>query len=149
MLPNGWFMNVRHTIAGWRDRLFPKKTLGQRGEEAAARYLRRRRYKILARGDDFGPGELDLVVLDRKTIVFVEVKTRQSDQAGHPAEAVDTEKQRRLTRAAVNFLKRHRLLEYPARFDVIAITWPSGKRKPAIEHFKNAFDAVGKWEFYS
>ena len=130
-------------------RLFPTKTLGQRGEAAAARYLRRRGYKILARGDRFGPGELDLVMLDRRTIVFVEVKTRESADAGHPAEAVDDGKQRRLTRLAVTFLKRHRLLEYPARFDVIAITWPAEKRRPTIEHFKNAFDAVGKWEMYS
>ena len=71
-------MNVRRALSGWLRRLFPKKTLGQRGEAAAARYLRRRGYKILARSDRFGPGELDLVALDRKTIVFVEVKTRQS-----------------------------------------------------------------------
>jgi putative endonuclease len=142
-------MNLRPALSRWFRRLFPKKTLGQRGEAAAARYLRRRGYKILARGDRFGPGELDLVALDRKTIVFVEVKTRQSHEAGHPAEAVDDIKQRRLTMAAVTFLKRHGLLEHPARFDVIAVTWPTDKWFPAIEHFQNAFEAVGKWEFYS
>ena len=75
----------------------------------------------------------------------------ESADAGHPAEAVDDRKQRRLTRLAVTFLKRHRLLEYehPARFDVIAVTWPAGKRRPKIEHFQNAFDAVGTQEFYS
>ena len=88
-------------------------------------------------------------MLDRKTIVFVEVKTRVSAEAGHPAEAVDDVKQRRLTRMAVTFLKRHGLLEYPARFDVVAITWPTGIRVPTIEHIENAFEAVGKWEFYS
>ena len=65
------------------------------------------------------------------------------------AEAVDLAKQRRLTQLAVAFLKRHGLLEYPARFDVVAVTWPQRQRRPAIEHFKNAFDAVGKWELYS
>ena len=109
---------------------FPRRRLGQRGEAAAARYLRRRGYKILARGDRLRPGELDLVVLDGDTIVFVEVKTRQSQEAGHPAEAVDEDKQRRLTRLAVTFLKRHGLLERPARFDVVAITWPAGSRRP-------------------
>jgi putative endonuclease len=142
-------MNFRGTVSAWSERLFPKKTLGQRGEVAAARYLRRHGYKILARSDHFGPGELDLVALDRKTIVFVEVKTRQSQQAGHPSDAVDEIKQRRLTRLAVSFLKRHQLLECPARFDVIAITWPADKWFPTIEHIKNAFEAVGKWEFYS
>ena len=142
-------MNVRRIVPPWLARLLPEKTLGQRGEAAAARYLRRRGYKILARGDRFGPGELDLVMLDRDTIVFVEVKTRQSHDAGHPAEAVDEVKQRKLTRLAVTFLKRYGLLERPARFDVVAITWPAGKWFPTIEHIKNAFEAVGKWEMYS
>ena len=142
-------MSLRRSLSDRFWRLFPKKTLGQRGEAAAARYLRRRGYKILARSDHFGPGELDLVALDRETIVFVEVKTRQTHAAGHPADAVDDIKQRRLTRLAVTFLKRHGLLECPARFDVIAITWPAKKWFPTIEHIKNAFEAVGKWEFYS
>jgi putative endonuclease len=142
-------MTLRHIVSRWRERFFPKKTLGQRGEAAAARYLRRRGYRVLARSHRFGPGELDLVMLDRETIVFVEVKTRRSHGAGHPAEAVDDDKQRRLTRLAVTFLKRHRLLERPARFDVVAVIWPEGKWFPTIEHIPNAFEAVGKWEFYS
>ncbi len=142
-------MNIRQVLSRWRERFFPRKTLGRRGEDAAARYLRRRGYKILARGDQSGPGELDLVALDHRTIVFIEVKTRQTHAAGHPAEAVDDGKQRRLTRLAVTFLKRHGLLEQPARFDVIAITWPEGKWFPKIEHIKNAFDAVGQQEFFS
>ena len=142
-------MNIRRSLSDWLRRLFPKRTLGKRGEAAAARYLRRRGYKILARGDRFGPGELDLVALDGKTIVFIEVKTRESSLAGHPSDAVDNIKQRRLTRLAVTFLKRHGLLECPARFDVVAITWPAKKWFPTIEHIKNAFDAIGQWEFYS
>ncbi|NQU21862.1 MAG: YraN family protein [Candidatus Nealsonbacteria bacterium] len=134
----------------WLRRLWPRRSLGQRGEAVAARYLRRRRYKVLARGRRLRGGELDLVMLDRDgTIVFVEVKTRRSQDAGHPAEAVNAVKQRKLTRLAVMFLKRHGLLERAARFDVVAITWPQGKWFPKVEHFKNAFDAVGKWEFYS
>ena len=141
-------MNFRNIIRRLGN-LFPKEPLGRRGEAAAARYLRRRGKKILARSDSLGMGELDLVVLDRGTIVFVEVKTRQSQEAGHPAEAVDDQKQRRLTRLAVTFLKRHGLLEYPARFDVIAVTWAPNRRRPLIEHIPTAFDAVGKWELYS
>jgi putative endonuclease len=142
-------MNAHGAVSRWLARVFPKKTLGQRGEAAAARYLCRRGYKVLARGSRIGPGELDLVMLDRKTIVFVEVKTRQTQEAGHPSEAVDERKQRRLTLLAVTFLKRHHLLERPARFDVVAVTWPEGKWFPTIGHIKSAFDAVGKWEFYS
>jgi putative endonuclease len=136
-------MSIRQILSGWLRQLFPAKTLGQRGEAAAAKYLRRRGYKILAQGDHFGPGELDLVALDRETIVFIEVKTRQSAVQGHPSEAVDALKQRKLTRLAETFLKRHRLQTVPARFDVIAVTWPAETKRPTIEHIQNAFDAVG------
>lgn len=142
-------MRLPKVLSRWLGRYFPPKTLGQRGEAAAERFLRRRGYKTLGRGSRIGPGELDLVMLDHETIVFVEVKTRQSDEMGHPAEAVDEDKQRRITRAAVTFLKRHRLLERAARFDVVAITWPSGRGRPAIEHIPSAFEAVGAWELYS
>jgi putative endonuclease len=133
----------------WLRLFFPEHTLGRRGENEAARFLKRLGYKILARGRRLAPGELDLVVLDGRTIVFVEVKTRTSKETGHPAEAVDEVKQRKLTRLAVTFMKRHGLLEFPARFDVVAITWPDGRGRPTVEHFKNAFDAVGVREFFS
>ncbi len=125
------------------------KPLGPRGEAAAARFLRRRGYKIVRRGDAFGPGELDLVAVKRDQLIFVEVKTRHSGDLGHPVEAVDSDKQRRLTRLAVTFMKRHGLMEMSARFDVVAVIWPDDGRRPTIEHFPNAFDAVGEWEFYS
>ena len=105
-------------------------SLGQRGERAAERYLRRLGYKIVARRERGPLGELDLVAVDGRTVVFVEVKTRRSHDAGHPAEAVGAEKQRRLTRLALAYLKRHDLLEYTARFDVVAVTWPDDARKP-------------------
>ena len=142
-------MDLRAAVTGWYHRLFPKQPLGRRGERAAARYLRRRGYKIIARGDRSKSGELDLVAVDGKKIVFVEVKTRDCREADHPADAVDTAKQRRLTRLAVGFLKRHGLLEHSSRFDVVAVTWPDGARRPAIEHFPNAFDAVGRQETFS
>ena len=136
MFARGWLR------ASWH-KLFRPATLGQRGEAVAAKYLRRRGYKIVAHGSRGALGELDLVAVAGRTIVFVEVKTRRSQDAGHPAEAVDDDKQRRLTRLAVGYLRRHGLLEYPARFDVIAVTWPAGRGKPVIEHFQHAFNAVG------
>jgi putative endonuclease len=143
-------MRLREFLARGFRRVFPKRTLGQRGERAAAKYLKRRGYKILAVGDRLKHrDELDIVAADGRTVVFVEVKTRSSQTLGHPAEAVDAVKQRRLTKLAVTYLKRHRLLDYPARFDVIAITWPERVRKPQIEHILNAFEAAGKWGFYS
>ena len=112
-------------------------------------YLRRLGYRIVARRERGRLGELDLVAVDGRTVVFVEVKTRRTHQAGHPAEAVDLDKQRRLTRLALAFLKRHDLLEYPARFDVLAVTWPEGARRPVVEHIPNAFEAVGRGQMFS
>jgi putative endonuclease len=129
-------------------RAFAPKTLGQRGEAAAARYLKRLGYVIVARGSHIRRGEMDLIAVDGRTIVFVEVKTRVSHDAGHPADAVDRDKQHRLTRLAMIYLKRHGLLETSARFDVIAITWPKGQRRPTIEHFKNAFEPVGEGQMF-
>jgi len=142
-------MRFAHFLADALRRVFPKKSLGRRGEDAAARFLQRHGYKVLARGQRLHPGELDLVMADGRTIVFIEVKTRTSAEMGHPAEAVDERKQRRLTRLAVTFLKRHGLLEHKARFDVVAITWPEDRGRPQIEHIPNAFDAAGQWEFFS
>jgi putative endonuclease len=134
-----WFATLSQRFRG----LFAPKPLGRRGEEAAARYLRRLGYIIVARGHRDNIGEIDLVAVDGRTVVFVEVKTRTSHDAGHPADAVDDAKQRRLTRLALSYLKRHDLLENPARFDVVAVTWPAGRGRPTIEHFKSAFEPVG------
>jgi putative endonuclease len=143
-------MALRHAITAWFERLFgTKRALGQRGEAVAARYLRRKGYKIIAHGDRARLGEIDVVAVDRGTVVFVEVKTRRAQDTGNPAEAVDGVKQRQLTRLAVAYLRRYHLLEHPARFDVIAVTWPETERRPVIEHIENAFDAVGQREFYS
>jgi putative endonuclease len=133
-----WFKNIRKP-----------KTLGRRGEVAAARFLRRKGYQIIARGERDPFGEIDLIAVDGRTVVFVEVKTRSSHAKGHPAEAVDRHKQHRLTRAALSFLKRHKLLECAARFDVVAVTWPVDQKRPLIEHFPRAFEPIGRFQFFS
>lgn len=142
-------MNLARLLKRWRIARRRYRSLGQRGERAAARYLRKLGYKIVARGERGRLGELDLVAVDRRTVVFVEVKTRRSHDAGHPAEAVGHDKQLRLTRLALAYLKRHDLLEHDARFDVVAITWPATARKPTIAHIRNAFEAVGRGQMHS
>jgi putative endonuclease len=133
----------------WFSRRFPEKPLGDRGEDAAAKFLKRQGFQILARGLDSPLGELDIVAVDGRTVVFVEVKTRRSDDAGRPSEAIDQRKEQRMTQAALAYLKSNRLLNYSARFDVVAIMWPNDARKPVIEHFKNAFSPVGAGQFFS
>jgi putative endonuclease len=123
--------------------------LGKRGEKRAAVFLKTLGFRILARGVSNRFGEIDLIALDGETIVFVEVRTRESLDAGHPAESITPDKQAHLTRAALAYLKRHRLLARRARFDVVAILWPEGSRTPEITHYKNAFEPVGFGQFYS
>jgi putative endonuclease len=122
--------------------------LGRQGEKRAAAFRKQQGIQVLARGVANHFGEIDLVGLDGDTIVFVEVRTRRSLDAGHPAESVTAEKQGRLTRAALAFLKQNRLLDRRSRFDVVAILWPDGAKSPEIEHYKNAFEAAGHGRLY-
>lgn len=128
---------------GWLTRW-----LGDRGERLAVRHLKRQGYRILARQSRNRIGELDVVALDGETIVFVEVKTRSSQAAGHPVEALTPAKQYQLTRVALAWLKVRGLLERRARFDVVAITWGDGA-DPVIEHYRNAFEPVGRGQMFS
>jgi putative endonuclease len=121
------------------------RLLGERGERAAARYLRARGMRILRRGYETSAGEIDLIARDGDTVVFVEVKARRR---GVPAEAVTPEKQRRITLTALHFLKREALLEERSRFDVVAIVWADDRQPPQIEHFPNAFEAVGTGQMF-
>lgn len=132
----------------WRE-WTRRRTLGERGEAVAAKFLRKLGYRIVARGERGALGEIDLVAVDGRTVVFVEVKTRRSHDAGHPADAVDTHKQRRLTRLALAYLKKHDLLECRSRFDVVAVTWPNDRSPPKIEHIQNAFEPVGQGQMFS
>jgi putative endonuclease len=142
-------MSLASQFRDWLALTFPKKALGDRGEDAAVRFLTRLGYRIIECGYDSPLGELDIIAVDGRTVVFIEVKTRTSQDAGHPADAVDATKQRRMSQSALAYLKSKRLLEYPARFDVVAVTWPAGARRPTIEHFANAFASAGSGPFYS
>jgi putative endonuclease len=126
-------------------RAFWNRWLGDRGEREAASYLRRKGFRVLLRGYRTDQGEVDLIARDGDVLVFVEVKSRRQ---GDPAEAVTLEKQRRLTLAALHFLRRHDLLEQACRFDVVAIVWPGGRRPSSIEHFPHAFEAVGRGQMF-
>lgn len=121
------------------------RVLGSKGERVAARHLRRHGFRIITRGYRTTRGEIDLIARDGDILVFVEVKTRRS---GQPAEAVTPAKEQRLTLAALQFLKRFRLLETRSRFDVVAIVWPDETQAPTIEHIRNAFEPTGHGQFF-
>ena len=123
--------------------LLRKKTTlptGRRGESLAAEYLIRLRYVIVERNYRKPYGEVDIIARDGATVVFVEVKTRQSTTFGSALEAVDGRKQRQLSRIAQEYLLSHCLPDVPARFDVIAIRLGPDNRATVVDHIKNAFD---------
>jgi putative endonuclease len=143
---------IRDTYIDWRyGPIDAGGSVGKRGEQAAARLLRQKGLVVVAESETDKAGEIDLIAVDerRKTVVFVEVKTHSTSKPGHPAERVDEAKQGRVTRAAMRYLKRKKLLGVRARFDVIAIWWTSGGAEPErIEHYESAFEAVGNYQMY-
>lgn len=126
-----------------------RRWFGDRSERAAARFLRRLGCRILARNYRCSHGELDLVAEQAGCIIFVEVRSTGGLDAERPALSVDNAKQRRLTRLALHYLRQHRLLDYPARIDVITVTWPPGQRDPRIGHYPQAFEAAGRGQMHS
>jgi putative endonuclease len=115
-----------------------KQALGKEGERIAEQYLKKKGYKVVERNYRCAAGEVDLIVLDRRVIVFVEVKTRSGHQFGTPLEAVAPRKQRKMMLAAQFFLSQKKLHQRDARFDVVGISWPG--REPTVEHVVNAFE---------
>ncbi len=94
---------------------------GAEGEAIAAAFLRARGYTIVARNVRCAAGELDLVALDRRTLVFGEVRTRRGRAHGSALESVTAAKQRQVVRVAAFYLARHRLHAHPVRFDVVGV----------------------------
>ncbi|MGH7771194.1 MAG: YraN family protein [Candidatus Binatia bacterium] len=116
----------------------PKQILGKEGELIAERYLKRKGYKLVERNYRCPVGEMDLIALDRRVIVFVEVKTRSDDRFGPPLESVHRRKQEKMIKTALFFLSQRRLHHREARFDVIGISFAA--QEPMVEHIENAFD---------
>jgi putative endonuclease len=90
-----------------------------------------------------------LIALDGDCIVFVEVRSTEGTDPLRPALSVDLEKQRRLTKLALYFLQRKKLLGRSARFDVLAVSWPAGQAEPKMAHYPSAFEATNRFQMYS
>ncbi|MEJ5377459.1 MAG: YraN family protein [bacterium] len=114
-------------------------SLGSQGEAAAAEALRGRGYKILERNYRCALGELDLVALQGKTLVFVEVKSGLAS-AIFPRERVDFRKRRKLVQVAMYYLKEKRMEGVSARFDVVEVDFPAQGGNPRVLILPNAFD---------
>jgi putative endonuclease len=100
---------------------------GERGETLAYWYLRQAGYTIVARNRRArsGSGEVDLIGWDGPVLSFVEVKTRTTDVAGPPEMAVTKAKQRRIVRAANEYLRRLHNRQVSYRFDIVSVAWDS------------------------
>jgi putative endonuclease len=115
--------------------------LGRRGEDEAAKYLLGLGYRIVGRRERVLRGDLDIVALDGRTVVFVEVRSRSDTAHGHPAETVGFAKQRRIATLANAYIRRHRLHDASVRIDVVAVTFDAAGGSPTVEHYQNAFDS--------
>lgn len=131
----------------WRNRSSPSPSperrdtgaRGRRGERLAAKFLREHGYKILYRNfRGRTGGEIDIVARDGDTLVFVEVKTRGSEDFGRPFETIRRDQQRRISRGALAWL---RLLDHPDilfRFDAVEVVMRDNE-PPQLELIRNAF----------
>ncbi|NDC53905.1 MAG: YraN family protein [Planctomycetia bacterium] len=118
-----------------------RDTVGRRGEDEAARYLRSIGYRIVATRERVLRGDIDIVALDGRTVVFVEVRSRSDTSHGHPAETVGWQKQRRVAQLATAYIRRHRLEDCSVRIDVVTVTFDAADGGPRVEHFQNAFES--------
>ena len=114
--------------------------LGAWGEAIAAEYLRKKHYEVVAAGYRCRFGEIDLIVKDRKYLVFVEVKLRKNCDFAQAMEFVDRRKQDRIRITASLYLSQNPTTAR-SRFDVIEIYAPEGMQtlKPQIRHLEDAF----------
>lgn len=115
-----------------------KQEIGKKGESIAVRYLKKQGYKIVEQNYRSKAGEIDIIARERKTLVFVEVKTRRSKAYGNPKWAVTPKKQRAISMAALYYLKMTSQPGANARFDVVSILVQGEDTQ--IELVRNAFD---------
>jgi len=128
--------NLRLWIGGTQRPLHLRH--GELGERAARKHLRRNGLKFLTANFRSPNGEMDLIFRERDCLVFVEVKTRSSEEWTRPAAAVDAERRRRLTRAALDYL---RLLKNPlvkVRFDIVEVLLQDSRVRE-VRHLPNSF----------
>ena len=115
-----------------------RKAFGKAGEDLAVRYLKKKGYKVLEQNYTCPVGEIDIIARHKKTIVFVEVKTRRSLYYGSAKLAITPHKQRKISMAALYYLKSNQQMDQDARFDVVTVQTTSGSQE--IDLIQNAFD---------
>ena len=110
---------------------------GKKGEEIAAKYLKKNGYKILEKNFRKPYGEIDIIAQKGENVAFVEVKTRKSDSYGTPAEFVTAKKQERIKKTAYTYIQQNNL-EAEFTFDIIEV-YLNAEKGVKINHLINAF----------
>jgi putative endonuclease len=111
---------------------------GAGGEEIARKFLKKKGYKVLDVNYHIRMGEIDIIALDRDTLVFVEVKSATNPRFGDPVGWIPLRKQQRIIRVSQAYMTSHHLYNSPARFDVVAIDH-TGR----VNHVEDAFRPSG------
>jgi putative endonuclease len=135
-MPSTFFGRIRDW---WHGPEMPQHLrYGILGERAARKHLRRLGLKFLVGNFRSERGEIDLVCRDKDCLVFVEVKTRSSEEWMRPAAAVDAERRRRLTRAGLDYLRLLRNPKVKVRFDIVEVLLSEGAVRE-VRHLPNSF----------
>ena len=116
------------------------KTLGKKGEDIAAAFLEKKGYNILFRNYKCSFGEIDIIAKHKKTLSFIEVKTRSTKKYGLPQEAVTPAKQAKISRVALEFVQRYKMENRAARFDVVSVQYLNDGY--AVDLIENAFELI-------
>lgn len=120
----------------WRGRA--QKPLGKRGEDVAAKHLKRAGYRILERNVKLGKFEIDIIAREGDTIAFVEVKTRRSNSFLEPEANVTPTKQQHIRRAATIYISRQNDPTMYYRYDIVSVVLPD-EGKPQVKIMRDAF----------
>jgi putative endonuclease len=113
---------------------------GREGESTAVTFLKKKGYRILEKNFCSKLGEIDIIAEHEGLLVFFEVKARADHKFGHPFNAVNSAKQKKIIQTAQSFLVSKRIIDQPMRFDVIGMTSdPESPDSLKVEHLENAF----------
>ena len=116
-----------------------RKSLGQRGEQTAVDYLKNQGYSIVETNWRCQYGEIDVIARQNAMLIFVEVRTRHSDNTEWAFESITPAKQKRLQALAYAYLAAHDLQHIAWRVDLVAIAWQRNGQ-PIIEHVEDGLD---------
>ena len=116
--------------------MLDRKSIGNKGEDAAVNFLFANGYGVLQKNYRYGRGEIDIIAQKDDVLIFMEVKTRKNADFGYPETFVSESQQDRIHLAAEEYIFQNKW-QGEIRFDIIAILWDGNE--PVLDHFEDAF----------